>query len=65
VWLELQTDLPVPERKNQVTVLDIAGDFASAKLATTHWVDYVTLSRLMPITNVGVVLWAFKRHLPR
>jgi hypothetical protein len=27
-------------------VLDIAGDIASAKLVTPHWVDYMTLSRL-------------------
>jgi len=33
------------ERKEQITVLDIAGDIASAKLVTAHWVDYITLSK--------------------
>ena len=39
------SDLPASERKEQITVLDIAGDIASAKLVTTHWVDYMTLSK--------------------
>ena len=34
-----------PEKKEQITVLDIAGDIASAKLVTAHWVDYITLSK--------------------
>jgi hypothetical protein len=38
-------NLPASERKEQITVLDIAGDIASAKLVTTHWVDYLTLSK--------------------
>jgi len=33
------------ERKEQITVLDIAGDIASAKLVTAHWVDYIALSK--------------------
>lgn len=33
------------EKKEQITVLDIAGDIASAKLVTAHWVDYITLSK--------------------
>src|SRR3989442_9366192 len=33
------------EKKDQITVLDIAGDMASAKLVTAHWVDYMTLSK--------------------
>jgi len=33
------------ERKEQITVLDVAGDIASAKLVTPHWVDYLTLSK--------------------
>lgn len=39
------SELPASERKEQITVLDVAGDVASAKLVTTHWVDYVTLSK--------------------
>jgi beta-lactamase regulating signal transducer with metallopeptidase domain len=37
--------LPASERKEQVTVLDISDDIASAKLVTAHWVDYMTLSK--------------------
>jgi Putative lumazine-binding len=33
------------ERKEQITVLDVSGDIASAKLVTPHWVDYITLSK--------------------
>jgi len=39
-------DLPQAERTEQVTVLDVAGDIASAKLVTPHWVDYMTLAKL-------------------
>lgn len=38
-------DLPLTERKERITVLDVAGDIASAKLETAHWVDYLTLSK--------------------
>ena len=37
--------VPVSERKEQITVLDISGDIASAKLVTPKWVDYLTLSK--------------------
>jgi len=53
----------VSARKNQVTVLDMAGDFASAKLATTQ-VDYVTLSKLTPVTNAGVCFVGFQTAPP-
>ena len=33
------------ETKEQITVLDIVGDIASAKLVTAHWVDYITLTK--------------------
>jgi hypothetical protein len=39
------TDLPASERIEQITVLDVAGDIASAKLVTAHWTDYLTLSK--------------------
>ncbi|MGA8149655.1 MAG: nuclear transport factor 2 family protein [Terriglobales bacterium] len=39
------TNLPPSERKQEITVLDIAGDIASAKLVTANWTDYVTLSK--------------------
>lgn len=38
-------DFPQAEKTEQVTVLDIAGGIASAKLVTPHWVDYMTLSK--------------------
>ena len=37
--------LPLSERKEQITVLDVTGDIASAKLQTGQWVDYLTLSK--------------------
>jgi hypothetical protein len=36
-------NIPQAERTEQVSVLDVAGDIASAKLVTPHWVDYMTL----------------------
>ena len=33
------------ERKEDITVLDVSGDIASAKLVTTHWTDYMTLTK--------------------
>jgi Putative lumazine-binding len=38
-------DLPQAERTEQISVLDVSGDIASAKLVTPHWVDYMTLAR--------------------
>ena len=37
------SDLPMSERKEQISVLDITGDIASVKLVTAHWTDYLTL----------------------
>jgi len=44
---DVRSNQPVPaaERKQQITVLDVAGDMASARLVTLHWVDYITLSK--------------------
>jgi hypothetical protein len=39
-------NIPIAQRTEQVTVLDVAGNIASAKLVTPGWVDYVTLSKL-------------------
>jgi hypothetical protein len=39
-------DLPAAQKNEQVTVLDIVGDIASAKLVTPGWTDYVTLSKV-------------------
>ncbi len=37
---------PVAQRVQKITVLDVSGDLASAKLETARWVDYLTLARL-------------------
>jgi hypothetical protein len=44
---DVRAGSPIPEsqRGQQITVLDVNGDVASAKLATPHWVDYLTLSK--------------------
>jgi hypothetical protein len=39
-------DLSVEQKTEEVTVLDIAGDIASAKLVTPGWQDYMTLSKV-------------------
>ncbi|MCU1299263.1 MAG: putative lumazine-binding [Acidobacteriaceae bacterium] len=39
------SDIPQAEQTEQISVLDVAGDIASAKLATPHWVDYMTISK--------------------
>jgi hypothetical protein len=33
------------DKKEQITVLDVAADIASAKLVTADWVDYITLAK--------------------
>jgi Putative lumazine-binding len=39
-------DLPAASKTEQVTVLDVAGSIASAKLVTPGWTDYMTPSKL-------------------
>jgi len=39
-------DLSPASKTEQVTVLDVAGNIASAKLVTPGWTDYMTLSKL-------------------
>jgi hypothetical protein len=34
------------EKTEQVSVMDISGEIASAKLVTPHWVDYMTLQKV-------------------
>src|SRR5215469_305732 len=43
---EGKPDLPAASKTEKVTVLDIAGDIASAKLVTPGWTDYMTLSKV-------------------
>ena len=38
-------NLPASEKREDISVLDISGDIASAKLTTSHWVDYLTLAK--------------------
>ena len=38
-------DLPKSQKTESISVLDISGNIASAKLVTPHWVDYMTLSK--------------------
>ena len=40
------THLTQAERREQVTVLDVAGNIASAKLVTPGWTDYMTLTKI-------------------
>lgn len=39
-------NLPAAQKNEQVTVLDILDDIASAKLVTPGWTDYMTLSKV-------------------
>jgi hypothetical protein len=39
-------DLAASRKNERITVLDIAGDIASAKLVTPGWTDYMTLSKV-------------------
>jgi hypothetical protein len=39
-------DLPAASKTEQVTVLDVLSDIASAKLVTPGWTDYMTLSKV-------------------
>ena len=38
--------IPVARRTEQITVLDVAGNIASAKLVTPGWMDYMTLEKV-------------------
>ena len=38
-------DIPEAEKTESISVLDVSGNIASAKLVTPHWVDYMTLSK--------------------
>jgi len=40
------TQMAQAQRTEKVTVLDVAGNLASAKLVTPGWVDYMTLSKI-------------------
>ena len=38
-------ELPKSEQTEQITVLDVSKGMASAKLVTSHWIDYMTLAK--------------------
>jgi len=38
-------ELPKAEQTEQITVLDVSKGMASAKLVTSHWIDYMTLAK--------------------
>jgi len=40
------THLTQAKRTQQITVLDVAGNIASAKLVTPGWTDYMTLTKI-------------------
>jgi hypothetical protein len=40
------TRVPQAQRTEKVTVLDVAGNIASAKLVTPGWTDYMTLEKV-------------------
>ncbi len=40
------THLTQAERREQITVLDMTGNIASAKLVTAGWTDYMTLTKI-------------------
>ena len=40
------THLTQAQRREQITVLDVAGNIASAKLVTPGWTDYMTLTKV-------------------
>ena len=39
-------DMPAVQKTEQISVMDISGDIASAKLVTPGWVDYMTLQKV-------------------
>jgi hypothetical protein len=39
-------DMPPADKTEKVSVLDVAGNIASAKLITPGWTDYMTLSKV-------------------
>ncbi|HTS08473.1 MAG TPA: nuclear transport factor 2 family protein [Candidatus Eisenbacteria bacterium] len=39
-------DMPATHKTEQVTVLDVSGVIASAKLVTPEWTDYITLNKV-------------------
>ncbi len=39
-------NMPASEKIEQVSVMDISGEIASAKLVTPRWTDYITLAKV-------------------
>jgi hypothetical protein len=50
-------DTPVAERRNDVTIFDIYGNSASAKIYASGWVDYLHLAKWNGRWVIVNVLW--------
>jgi hypothetical protein len=58
-------DTPVNRRQDEVTILDIYGGAASAKVVATDWIDYLHLTRWNGRWVILNVLWELKPHETR
>lgn len=50
-------EIPAAERKNMVTILDVFGNAASAKIDAGPWIDYLHLARVNGRWVIVNVLW--------
>ncbi len=55
-------EIPAAERKTEVTILDVFGNAASAKIDAGPWIDYLHLARVNGRWVIVNVLWEL---LPR
>jgi hypothetical protein len=58
-------DTPANRRQDEVTILDIYGGAASAKVIATDWIDYLHLTRWNGRWVILNVLWELKPHETR
>lgn len=52
--------VPVAERRSEVTILDIFGNAASARVDAGVWIDYLHLSRVGERWQIVNVLWELR-----
>ena len=55
-------EVPAAERKTQVTILDVFGNAASAKIDAGPWIDYLHLARVDGRWVIVNVLWEMIPH---
>ena len=55
---------PAAERQQDVSVLDVTGNAASAKVVASTWIDYLHLSRFNGRWVIVNVLWEMKSGQP-